>query len=83
METTIQKWGNNCAIQIPKLLLKELGLKENDKIEITTSNNEIVIKKLSQVTKKTLTLNELLANVTEENKHKEVDWGKQEGNEAW
>ncbi|WP_306798706.1 AbrB/MazE/SpoVT family DNA-binding domain-containing protein [Oceanobacillus saliphilus] len=29
------------------------------------------------------TLEELLAGVTEENRHEEIDWGKPEGKEIW
>ena len=45
MSVTLQRWGNSQGIRIPKSILNELGLKENDNFEITTSNNSIILTK--------------------------------------
>ncbi|MDR0853827.1 MAG: AbrB/MazE/SpoVT family DNA-binding domain-containing protein [Clostridiales Family XIII bacterium] len=45
MEATIQKWGNSNAIRLPKAILNEVKLKENDKVQIIMLKEEIVIRK--------------------------------------
>lgn len=45
MNVKLQRWGNSQGIRLPKAILNELGLVENDTIEITTSNNSIILTK--------------------------------------
>ncbi|MCL2356849.1 MAG: AbrB/MazE/SpoVT family DNA-binding domain-containing protein [Defluviitaleaceae bacterium] len=53
MTTAIVKWGNSRGIRIPKPFLENLGLKENDTVDILTENNRIIIQKSSNVPHKT------------------------------
>jgi antitoxin MazE len=34
MTTKVQKWGNSNAIRIPKPIIKEAHLSENDQVEV-------------------------------------------------
>lgn len=45
MKSKLQKWGNSQGVRIPNSFLKELGLKENDNIDISISHDSIIIKK--------------------------------------
>ena len=45
MNATIQKWGNSQGIRLPKIVLDELGFAENDKVEITTSEDCIILRR--------------------------------------
>ena len=45
MNATIQKWGNSQGIRLPKIVLDELGFTENDKVEITTSEDCIILRR--------------------------------------
>lgn len=36
--------GNSYAVRLPKFILKELNLRENDRVEIHSVSNEIVIR---------------------------------------
>jgi antitoxin MazE len=45
MTGTIQKWGNSQAIRLPRHILDITALKENDSVQISVENNQIVIKK--------------------------------------
>ncbi|ADI00133.1 AbrB/MazE/SpoVT family DNA-binding domain-containing protein [Salisediminibacterium selenitireducens] len=69
MTTKLQKWGNSLGVRIPKSHVQQLNVSDGSEIEITLINNSIVIK---PVTKKP-TLDELLSQVTEDNKHTEID----------
>ena len=48
MEGVIQKWGNSNAIRLPKPLLMSMNLKENDRVSLTTSGEELIIRKVER-----------------------------------
>ncbi|MFD1992783.1 AbrB/MazE/SpoVT family DNA-binding domain-containing protein [Paenibacillus nicotianae] len=80
MRGTIKKWGNSQGIRLPKNILEDVNLKENDEIEIRVINGMIQIKSI----KKYLTLKERLEGYSEDQlKSNEWDLGKKEGQEFW
>jgi antitoxin MazE len=88
MYTTIQKWGNSNALRIPKAMLEELSLRENDRVELVREGNAIVIKKAASPTHKTLAerLTAFYGKPVEEISRlesEELDWGQGEGDEVW
>lgn len=42
---TIQKWGNSQGIRIPKTLLNELNIRENEILSLEINNNKLIIQK--------------------------------------
>lgn len=80
MKTSVRKWGNSLALRIPKPLADEVGLRENSAVELSLREGELVI---APVIRPEPDLEELLAAVTEENLHREVDSGPAMGDEAW
>jgi len=83
MTTTIQKWGNSQAVRLPKSLLESLHLQENDKVEIITSNDSIVIKKATRRRRANKSLEERFSNYTGPHSCTEYDWGEPVENEVW
>ncbi len=79
MVTTIQLWGNSLAVRLPKLFAQQLGLAANSEVEIEVVGLELVIRPA----RKEWSLEELLAGVTDANRHGEASWGSAVGNEAW
>ncbi len=80
MITRIQKWGNSLALRIPKSFAAEIGLSNDSSVQISVVDGKLVI---TPVAKRKLTLEQLLAQVTEHNLHHEVDTGTAMGREAW
>jgi len=80
MRTRIQKWGNSLALRIPKSYANEAGLQRESAVEVSVVDGQIVIKPVAQPN---LTLQQLLAQVTETNLHHEVDTGSVTGKEVW
>lgn len=80
METRVQRWGNSLALRIPKPLADEVGLKENSPVQLSLHDRHLVIVPLL---KPTLSLEALLAQVSEDNRHDEVLTGPAVGGEAW
>jgi antitoxin MazE len=80
MKSHIQKWGNSLSLRIPKAFANEVGLKQDDAVDISLSEGRIIVTPLGE---SSFTLSELLAGITAVNLHHEVDMGLPEGNEAW
>ena len=80
MRTRVQKWGNSLALRIPKSFADEAGLQRETPVEVSLADGKLVI---TPVTRPKPSLRELLAKVTQENLHHEVDTGPAVGNETW
>lgn len=80
METRVQKWGNSLALRIPKPLASQIGLEPNSPVELSLRGKKLVIE---LVTTPELNLDDLLARVTKDNIHGEVDTGPPIGREVW
>ena len=80
MKTRIQKWGNSLALRIPKSFANEVGLEQDSSVEVSLKDGKLVI---SSAAKSKLTLKRLLAQVTRDNRHSEVDTGPAVGSEIW
>ena len=83
MLTTIQKWGNSQGVRLPKPILDELFLQENDQVELVTENETIIIKKATRKRRAKVSLEELFANYKGDYKCEEWDTGKPVGKEVW
>lgn len=79
MKTRVQKWGNSLALRIPKSLADDVGLHRETPVTFSLVDGKLVI---TPEKRPVPTLRQLLAKVTEENLHHEVDTGAATGNEA-
>lgn len=79
MRTQVKQWGNSAVVRIPKPLLKGAGLEVDSPIEISVVDGHLVI---DLVKEGEYTLDALLAGVTPENLHAEVEFGKPVGREV-
>jgi len=80
MRTRVQKWGNSLALRIPKSFAAEVGLQKETSVEVSLADGKLVI---TPVAEPNLTLKQLLAKVTKDNLHHEIDTGPAIGNETW
>jgi antitoxin MazE len=80
METCVKRWGNSLALRIPKPLAEEVGLTEDSPVKLSLEEGRLVIVPIMEPR---YALEILLAQVTPENLHNEVDAGKAIGGEAW
>ena len=80
MRTSVQKWGNSLALRIPKSFATEVGLERETSVDVSMADGKLVVTPLA---KPKPTLKQLLAKVTKENIHHEVDTGTTTGNETW
>ena len=80
MRTRVQKWGNSLALRIPKSFAVEVGLQKETSVEVSLANGKLVV---TPVVKPKTSLKQLLAKVTKDNIHREIDTGPAMGNETW
>jgi antitoxin MazE len=80
MKTRIQKWGNSLALRIPKSFAVETGLDQDVLVDVALVDGKLIVTPLQR---SSLTLEQLLAGVTDENRHAEYDTGEAVGNEVW
>ena len=88
MYATIQRWGNSQGLRIPKAMLEAIGLRENDRVELTQEEDGIRIQKLPQARHRTLeerltTFYGKPLDQIERLEEQEYDWGAAEGQEVW
>ena len=79
MKTRVQKWGNSLALRIPKPFVTELGLDRDSTVEMSVIDGKLVI---APVVEPAVTLEHLLAQVTEDNLHTEVEIASAAGEQA-
>ena len=72
-------WGNSHALRIPRAMLDALNIKEGDEVELMVEDGRLTARPVHPK----LTLESLVAAITPENCHEEIDWGKPVGNEVW
>lgn len=88
MYATVQRWGNSNGLRIPKALLDALGIRENDRVELTQTADTITIRKAVTTPHRTLEerLTAFYGKPIEDIgriQSEEIDWGKAEGSEEW
>jgi antitoxin MazE len=80
MQLNIKKWGNSASVRIPAALMEAAGLKVDETIDMREENGRLIIEPIKRPVYK---LEDLLAGLTEDNLHEEVDWGPPVGKEFW
>ena len=80
MKTQIQRWGNSLAVRIPKAFANDLGLDQDSTIELALEDGCLVLKPTALPK---FELGNLLSRVTEDNCHREYDFGGPTGDEQW
>ncbi len=75
----IVKWGKSLAVRIPKDVAEQARLHEGDSVLIEVLEGRIKLRPAAGIP----TLEELVAQITPENRHGEIDWGPAVGREFW
>ena len=80
MHTKVTKLGEDFVVHIPREMGEELGLEDGDEVELQIVNGVL---RLHPPDIPFYTREELVAGITPENRHAEVDWGPPVGKEVW
>jgi antitoxin MazE len=80
MNVQVTRWGNSLAIRLPKPAAEAANIAEGDALELRVPGKGRVE---LRTRKRKPKLAALLAKITPENRHEEVDWGAPAGREIW
>ena len=80
MLAKVGKWGNSRGLRIPKEFVLDLGLDYGTSVELRAVDGHLHVVPQQ---KPRYTLEELVAQITPENRHDEIDWGPPVGKEVW
>lgn len=80
MKTRIQKWGNSLALRIPRPFAEESNLHEDSAVDVTVRNGKLVVVPMNEPI---FSLEDLVEQITPQNRHAEIETGEPVGNEAW
>ena len=72
--------SGNLTLTIPSAIASAIPMTPNSEITFEISNGTLILKAQE---KTEYTLDELLAGITPENRHGELDWGNPIGQEQW
>lgn len=79
MRLAVRKWGNSLAIRLPKGIARDVQLAEGSEVDVTVEDGRVILTPAVGAG----SLDQLLAAVTDENLHREIDTGAPAGREAW
>ena len=71
----LKKWGNSPAVRIPASVMKAAHLTLDQPVEIRVQNGCVIIRPAAPP----FSLDDLVAGITPENRHPEVDFGAPQG----
>jgi antitoxin MazE len=77
---TVCKWGNSLAVRIPAAFAETVGLCEGTEVDLNIQAGRLIV---APVRQQRYDLQQLLEQITPENRHDLVDWGKPVGKEVW
>lgn len=80
MGVYIRRWGNSAAVRLPASALAAAGIAVDDPVEVREEDGRIDVER---VPSEAVTLEWLIAGITPENLHGEVDFGLPQGRESW
>jgi antitoxin MazE len=79
MELIVRKWGNSAVVRIPAVM-RAAHLSVDQAVDMRAEDGRIIVEPLRE---DVYDLADLVAGITEENKHAEVDFGAPVGAEVW
>ena len=80
MRAVVKKWGNSASVRIPAAVMEAAQLRLDETVDIRESEGRIIIEPIRAAE---IDLETLLAGITPDNQHGEMDFGPAVGNEAF
>ncbi|MCL2522988.1 MAG: AbrB/MazE/SpoVT family DNA-binding domain-containing protein [Betaproteobacteria bacterium] len=79
MRVTVKKWGNSASVRIPAPVMRAAKLQMDATVDVREEGGRIIVKPVDA----SYDLDTLLAGITPENLHGEIDFGPVVGKEIW
>ena len=78
----VTKWGNSLGFCIPHALAESMNIEVGDTLELTSSEDGLLVKK-AELRSKRYALANILDSFTSAMEHPAIDFGKSQGEEIW
>jgi antitoxin MazE len=78
MRVTVKKWGNSASVRIPSTIMEAAKVRLDQQVDMREERGRIIIE---PVRAPAFDLASLVAGITDENRHAEIDSGGAVGNE--
>lgn len=79
MRVTVKKWGNSASVRIPAAIMEAAKLSLDAQVDIREEGGLVIIERLQTPG---VDLEQLIADITPDNLHGEVSFGKPVGQES-
>ena len=80
MQGIVKKWGNSAAVRIPSAVLEAAQMRLEQQVDVREEGGRIIIEPIHPAR---YAIDDLVAAITDENRHDPVDMGPIAGKEAW
>jgi len=80
MRVTVKKWGNSASVRIPAAIMTAARVRLEQSVDVREDKGRIIIEPIRPPK---FDLNDLLAQISDENRHDEADFGKPIGKEVF
>ena len=80
MKVVVKKWGNSASVRIPAPVMAAAALSLDQAVDLREEAGRIVIEPIRE---ETFDVYELVAGITDANRHDPVDSGAPQGREFW
>lgn len=78
MRTVVKKWGNSASVRIPAGIMEAVHLNLDAPVDVREEEGRIVIEPIKD---RAFAIEELIAGITPQNLHTEIDFGATKGKE--
>jgi antitoxin MazE len=78
MRAVVKKWGNSASVRIPTGIMEAAHLRLDDEVDVREEGGRIVIEPIRG---SEFDIDQLLAGITPQNLHTEIDFGAPVGKE--
>ncbi len=80
MRVMVKKWGNSASVRIPSSIMKAAHLEIDQEVDIREEGGVVIVAPIHHIK---YDLDELIAGITEDNKHDMISFGEPVGKEIW
>ena len=80
MQGVVKKWGNSAAVRIPASVLEAAHVQLDQPVDVREEQGRIIIEPIRPAR---YDLAELVAGITDENRHEAIEMGAPVGQEIW
>jgi antitoxin MazE len=80
VKVVVKKWGNSASVRIPASVMAAAALSLDQAVDVREEAGRIVIEPIRE---ETFDLDDLVAGITDENRHDAVDTDTPRGREFW